>query len=197
MNKTSDAQFTIGKIIDETARKDAVHFALAPMYAFEKIWPCSHVKLMPTRPGYVRHAHETDPLAIGVIDPFLLEGAEKDERFWVFLNPNTITNLRHEWEHPAFAEQEQTSDQKTAAKVADALLRTPQRRLLEDFAEEIDVSYEELLNAASDFVTAGNYLSQGSKFEGVRSPEGFWSAYDFVTQTKSGMTDESFFSCAC
>ena len=35
INKTPDAQFTIGKILDETARKDAMHFALAPMYAFD------------------------------------------------------------------------------------------------------------------------------------------------------------------
>lgn len=195
MNKTSDAQFTIGKILDETARKDAVHFALAPMIAFEYLWASSRVKLMPARPGYVRHAEDDDPLAIGVTDPFLRDGVEKGQRFWVFLNPNTITNLRHDWEHPAFVEQ--TDDQKLAAKVADALLQTPQRRLLEDFAEKIDVSYADLLAAADNFITTGEYLSQGPRFEGVQTPVGFWPAYDFVTQTKSGMTDESFFSCSC
>ena len=201
-NKTSDAQFTIGKILDETARRDAVHFALAPMVAFEDLYPGDHVKF--SRRDYTKVRRCEHGEGFGIVDPFLGDCVEKGQTFWVFLYPNTISSLRHEWEHPAFpavvtttADVEDT-DRQIAIKVADALLMTPQRKLLEDFAEQIDITYEELLEGALDYLQTGAYMSQGSKFEGVSTPDGFWEAYDFVTQTKSGLakTRESFFSCS-
>jgi hypothetical protein len=38
--------------------------------------------------------------AIGIIDPFLTVVVEKGQHCWLFMMPNTITSLRHEWEHP-------------------------------------------------------------------------------------------------
>lgn len=39
---------------------------------------------------------------IGIVDPFLGRPVNIGERFWVVLDPASVTNLRHDWDHPAF-----------------------------------------------------------------------------------------------
>ncbi len=86
-------------ITDGDRRRDAVHVAVAPVTAVERLVPGQHVGL--TR-GDTEHA---GPAAecIGIVDPFLTAAVEAGERFWLFLYPNTVTSLRHVWTHPAFA----------------------------------------------------------------------------------------------
>lgn len=89
----------LGVLLDATAQRDAVHVAVAPVVAGEKLYPGDHVAMFPEghaiRPTEVRKA-------IGIVDPFLPFAVLKDERFWLFLYPQTITSLRHQWAHPAF-----------------------------------------------------------------------------------------------
>lgn len=96
----SEQTTIVGKLLDETARRDAIHFALAPVVAGERLKPGQHVGLSPERT-----AHPYSTGCLGIVDPFLKQPVKQGERFWLFLYPNTITNLRHQWEHPAFAEE--------------------------------------------------------------------------------------------
>lgn len=88
----------LGKIITTPqAHRDAIHIAVAPVWAGERLAPGEHI-------GLNRHGMavgDVDP-QIGVVDPFLRETVEPGQCFWLYLYPGSITSLRHDWTHPAF-----------------------------------------------------------------------------------------------
>jgi hypothetical protein len=85
----------IGTLIDGDAGRDAVHVAVAPTTAPRELQPGQHVD---------QHGNPEGPgvIPVGIVDPFLREPVPPGRRFWLFLYPNTVTSLRHEWTHPAF-----------------------------------------------------------------------------------------------
>lgn len=91
----------LGKLIEDgERRRDAIHVAVAPVTAVERLSPGQHVGLV--REGDVELVGScAEP--IGVVDPFLTADVEPGQRFWLFLYPETITGLRHVWTHPAFS----------------------------------------------------------------------------------------------
>lgn len=203
----AEAQTTVGQILTQEAQRDAVHFALAPLEALEQCYRGQAVRLAATDPTKFRGCDYNDRKCIGIVDPFLPVDAdiEKGTRCWIFLKPNTITGLRHTWDHPYFPDPkppvENTSsltDKQIAAQVADALTMTPQRQLIEDFAASIDLSYRDMLDATNAYVNFNEHLSDGPRFEGLSLPKGYWEAYEFVTQEEVPSAKKSnFFSCAC
>lgn len=80
----------LGKLVPEHEhRRDAVHVAVAPVTAPERLDPGQHVCLNGNPHPYSEH--------VGIVDPFLLSPVEKGERFWLCLYPNTVTGIRHVW----------------------------------------------------------------------------------------------------
>ncbi len=91
---------TIGKILTEEMQRDAVHFAVAPVIAGEgMLMPGMHIGI--NADGTAGSLCKL----IGIVDPFLKGQVNRGERFWMFLYPQTITSLRHEWTHPAFGKE--------------------------------------------------------------------------------------------
>jgi hypothetical protein len=86
----------VGKLAPETAFRDAIHVAVAPVIASTILQPGEHV-------GYHNGKSDKTMPAIGIVDPFLTEPVQKDEKFWLFLYPGSITSLRHVWTHNAFS----------------------------------------------------------------------------------------------
>jgi hypothetical protein len=102
-----------------TPERDAIHVAVAPVevkdYESDERWgagagdglpPGTHVGLTRNRswgdlPVVTADPEERAEL-IGVIDPFLTRPVRHGERCWLYLYPNTVTNLRHDWTHPSF-----------------------------------------------------------------------------------------------
>ena len=89
----------LGEIPGEDARRDAVHIAVAPVVAGEMLLVGERVGL---REDGKAVQESEDAKAIGIVDPFLIESIGEGQRFWLFLFPGTITDLRHVWSHPAF-----------------------------------------------------------------------------------------------
>lgn len=90
----------LGRLIEDgDRRRDAIHIAVAPVAAAERLAPGQHVGLV--REGNLELVGPCD-CAIGIVDPFLTADVEPGQRFWLFLYPNTVTSLRHIWTHPTF-----------------------------------------------------------------------------------------------
>lgn len=93
----SDAnKLGLGQIIETEQQRDAIHIAVAPVVASERLEPGQHVGLFASGASVA-----AEPL-IGVVDPFLKRSVVKGEQFWLFLYPGTVTGLRHEWSHSSF-----------------------------------------------------------------------------------------------
>ena len=108
----------LGQLIPPGANvvRDAIHIAVAPVVAGEKLKPGAIVHL--SKDGiafnYGKNAPDVSP---GIVDPFLdCLYVHKGERFWLYLFPNTITGLTHTWSHPAFPDTAPTWQEKANAK---------------------------------------------------------------------------------
>lgn len=85
----------LGQIITGPAERDAVHVAIAPVTAGERLLPGQRVAV-------IHNKAYRNATPVGIVDPFLREPVEPGDRFYVWLFPGTITSLRHSWSHPAF-----------------------------------------------------------------------------------------------
>lgn len=96
----TDALESLGTILEGTEGRDAIHLAVEPVIAAEKMFPGHHVRLMAD--GRAGGGLPKD--CVGIVDPFLPRPVERGERFWLVVYPRQITSLRHVWTHPAFPE---------------------------------------------------------------------------------------------
>ena len=167
----------LGNLIEGEAKRDAIHVAIAPVFAAERLAPGQHVGFIGDTVGACKNS-------IGVVDPYLQAAVFKGDRFWLFLYPNTVTSLSHHWEHPAFEEKNELLD---SAK-----------QVLHATAKDAGLSYEALMEAAQDFLDNGEYMCQGGRWEGFGVPDNFWDSYERVTDVKVPHEKRySFFSCSC
>jgi hypothetical protein len=87
----------------ENAGRDAVHVAVVPCVAGEELW--AGYRVIRAKSGRFVRAFIEDEVGLnvlGVVDPFLRGPVLENQRFWLFLLPDTITSLRHVWTHPSF-----------------------------------------------------------------------------------------------
>lgn len=92
---STDALETLGMIIDETQKRDAIHLAVEPVIAKERLLPGQNVGV---------NGITENPM--GIVDPFLKNPVEIGQRFWLVVYPRQINSLRYVWTHPAFPDTE-------------------------------------------------------------------------------------------
>lgn len=185
---STDALETLGTIIGEGEKRDAIHLAVLPMVANEKMVPGQCIQAR----GDIA-VKSTYEKATGIVDPFLPLGPDKGERFWMVLMPRMVTSLRHVWSHPAFEDEPGTS-------VPSSLARDKSEAWLRAWCARADVpGYDEVMEAAG-WAIGDDPIRRGSVHFGTDAtgeiPDEFWDHYEVVTGRK--VTNRpTFISCAC
>lgn len=128
-------QLHLGQIITTPQERDAIHIAVVPVTAAHMMAPGQRVGLDDAGMANARFDY------VGVIDPFLRVNVEAGQQCWLYLEPGSITSLRHDWTHPAFP-----------AVPIPAIDRSASEQWLRDFAARSDCpGYYELMAKASEF----------------------------------------------
>lgn len=195
----TDALETLGMIIPENSGRDAIHLAVEPVFAGQRLSPGQDVGFLADGTAGI-----TDK-PLGIVDPFLKQLVAPGERFWLVIYPRQITSLRHVWSHPAFPE---APDAAYVADADDHYVAGPDeaasRKWIEDLAASVDITYSRLMAGAEDWRrsqrdnTWGKYIIGGEEMEGAVVPDEFWTHYEIVMKQEVPEAERgSFFSCSC
>lgn len=180
----SGVQHLLGKIIEQPQQRDAIHIAVAPVIATEKLYPGQEVVWFDAHSNDGVRACKAGEKPLGLVDPYLKIPVYPNQTFWMFLMPGTVTVVRHEWTHPAF------SDKVISAVGSEEYIR--------NLANDLGISPGRLIEAAKDYLSSGRYLVGGSEMEGEMTPVEFWPHFENLTGIKVDADNRgSFFSCSC
>lgn len=195
-------QELIGKKLTKPQSKDAIHIAVAPVTASETLYPGQQVGFLHGIESDLVCATSPSTTALGIVDPFLTEAVAEGEKFFMFLLPNTVTGMRHEWEHPAFkvpvASAEATIPEGTTTAVHDLENTINSIRYLEGIAERLGISYNDLLYAGRIWIDEDEYTYEnGQNYYGMDFPA-FWHHFGIVTgRDVTSCLNDCPFTCSC
>lgn len=188
---------TLGKLIDSTQQRDAIHIAVVPLIAGDILHRGSKFRLAfgttdTALPGDYNDKGKAND-AIGIVDPFLDEWqVKKGQRFWGVLFPGTVTGMRHEWQHPSFASVSQPRDD--------------HERWLREFCDKWNFDFDELIEAGVGtadpewrYATArGQDLHSASELDAGEETL-FWDHMEGYTGQSfdDGHREKMMWSCTC
>lgn len=191
------SEIKLGELIPEgtVAERDAVHVAVVPCIVGEDYMsPGQRVKLAYGTQDVVISAMYDHANCVGVIDPFVGCNIVKGDRVYVFLNPGTITGLRHHWSHPVFDSQPKVESE------AETWLRKFAEKWNFDYDEMIEIAARETGDAFPDaeyIVASGNDLHTAGEL-GPDHDE-FWRQIEALTGYKFDEKHRELtkWSCSC
>ncbi|HWN72056.1 MAG TPA: hypothetical protein VNM90_30665 [Haliangium sp.] len=195
---STDALDTLGTLIDDKQKRDAIHLAVEPVVAGEDgLLGGNHITV---RDGAAFYCAPGDPAALGIVDPFLTVQIKKGDRFWFVMYPRMVHSLRHVWTHPAFPDEVQVA----LDKVADERKAESERWLREHIEAagfDYDHIMEEIKQALGVIGVTGEHnfgcwgLSSGSS-DSFYPPDDFWMHAEIVLGIKLS-NHPSYFACSC
>lgn len=206
---STDALETLGTIIDEHQKRDAIHLAVTPVVAGEDLRPGRAIGIIDGK-AWSDGWDGTDMAPIvGIVDPFLAAPVRKGQHFWLVVYPRKITSLRHVWTHPQIPDAETPSVRKDTVAVSERWLR--------DFCDNHDMpGYDTTMSLLGELVGDPNKESQyPNKKEDVEKfgdtiifgghdahceiPPEFWGHYENVTgyTVPRSLRGATYFGCTC
>lgn len=139
---STDALETLGMIHTREEKRDAIHLAVLPVEAGEKLSPGEHLYLKDGKAfGMYGGGPTAERTAIGIVDPFLVQRVKPGERFWLVIFPRVITSLRHVWTHPQLPDEVGVSAVKTENQ-------QESEDWLRNWCSRSDITYDHLLEFA-------------------------------------------------
>jgi len=189
----TDALETLGSIIGEGEKRDAIHLAVEPAVAAHPLRPGDDVGFVDGGVGICQNP-------VGIVDPFLKSPVLTGQRFWLVVYPRQITSLRHVWEHPKFP----LSLDVTVPVVA-GISKEVATQWMRDFADRYHITYQQAIQAGHDWVEQGGYftINDSSSLRDDMYEDtirlAFWKHFEIITGVKvSGQDREgTVFSCSC
>jgi len=217
----TDALETLGNLIDDTQRRDAIHLAVEPVVAGEDMDPGDHVTVREGTAWRADKPRNWSNPPLGIVDPFLDRGPRKGQRFWFVMYPRQVRSLRHVWAHPAFPDEAGTSrgapdagqdeDEKNDGVLPAALRRDASEKWLREFCSGADCpSYEYVMELIDKgelpsleieyYANGGEYTEHHLHFEGRNAhgeiPPEFWDHAEIVLGRKLAQRP-AHFTCNC
>jgi hypothetical protein len=181
-------ELALGKIIEGEQHRDAIHIAVAPVVAAQTLAPGWRVGPRPDG------TYGDSDAPNGIVDPFLEEKVRKGQRFWLFLFPNTVTGMRHHWQHPAFADHLPTTPPATAVTAPN---REESHKWLADFAERHGYRLEDLLTVGwNTYLCSRNGDMRGDVEDELPSMWMHLATYNQKTYTEQEINSVDY-SCSC
>lgn len=184
-----DTQKALGKLVEGSPERDAIHIAVAPVTAAGSLKAGMRVGFL--EDGRVGRLPAE---VIGIVDPFLTESVDENDRFWLFLLPNTITSLKHVWTHPAF-QDEPVAPAQDAKSVSERWMQAwAVEHMSEDYYGDDGQRSPEAAYASA--IDAGHRHSVGP-YEDARDhiDSEWWSHWETITGRRGDR--DTYFSCAC
>jgi hypothetical protein len=175
----TDALETLGSIIDENEKRDAIHLAVCPVVAQEELVPGQHVG-----------PDGTTKNPVGIVDPFLETSVNPGERFWLVIYPRKISSLRHVWSHPNFPDEIAESSKEWLDLVASS------KEWMKNFCEyDVRQPITTVLQAAEEFINHGEETCFDRDCD---YDDDFWYHYEIITGKKIDESNKvKFFTCSC
>lgn len=165
-------EIVLGTKPENPGIRDAVHVPVISVIAHANLRRSESIGIVEINGQIVSSFDNTH---VGIVDPFSPTVIiNRDDNFWLCLYPNTITSLRHVWEHPVL------SKLSTSEKSPDFIDRVIGSKLwIANFASKLDMDYDELIFAAKSRIR-GNYVYDNSeKYKDFDFTE-FWHHYQIV-----------------
>ena len=189
---------TLGKILTGEHHRDAIHVAIAPVFAAERLGPGHHVLLNDAGEAISRRDG-----AVGIVDPFIERFVEKGEQFYLWLYPNTVTGMRHHWQHPGFPEK--------ATPTAFSCSKSESEAWLRQFCNTADCpGFDATIAAATgrllkdvdgygrSYQNDGEYLFFSGRDAHGEIPPEFWDHVQNYTGIEIPKSERAeYFSCSC
>jgi hypothetical protein len=189
---SQNQKIELGQLIwTDFYERDSVHVAVIPVIAGEELKPGQRVCLKANTTDTVV-ADTGEP--VGIVDPFLSPESQvkAEQKFWLFLFPGSILDLRHHWRHAAF----------DRAKCTEAE-RQESIAWLTKLADRDRQDYNELVSHVNFFIDFGDkYIQQDS--ESLRdtvyeNSDLFWDHFERATGqlVSKKVRGDSPFCCSC
>lgn len=136
------------------AIRDAIHVAVITAVCDDfELKPGQHV-------GYYNgKASAAFPRKLGIVDPYMQSSICLGELFWLCLYPNTVTGMRHHWEHPAFEDTDTNASTDTKEQAEQWLRRYA---IVHNPYDSPDKAFERLIKG----LTTGQLFFNGSDLHG-------------------------------
>ena len=178
----------LGKKITSLQHRDAIHIAVAPVVAGQGLKPGNSIQLVDGK-AFLDFLGR----GIGVVDPFLKESINAGDKFWLYLNPGSITSLRHEWTHCAFEIENPIAMASLQERVKESTI------WLTQFAVMMDLTLEQLLEGTAAELNDGLFVYGGESLNRSETvPPAFWEHYELVQDCKVPQKERpDYFSCSC